>query len=242
VGPTRPDPLPYSRTTQLAPAFAVPGRCRLPGPHPCSFTWHPPSPHTRPPSPLHAPELALFSLTVSTGELRPPSPFSSPPLALPLFHARSSTLKAPYASLSSAALLELTTATAGDNAPPLPCNAAAHPQLRPSSATGRTGEPHPPSPCLACSPLLTQARAAAAATPYRPARRWELRRRAGRGRGDCAQRTRCVPTRGQLGGLGQLCGPRARPMTDAACHGKWTASFRGCRPTRRYLFSVSLFD
>jgi hypothetical protein len=82
-----------------------------------------PRPILDPPSPVHAPEPTPFPLPTSIGEPHQPPP-SPLPLALPLFRARSSTLKAPYASLSSAALLEPTMATTGDNAPPLLRNVA----------------------------------------------------------------------------------------------------------------------
>jgi hypothetical protein len=95
-------------------------------------------------------------------------------------------------------------------------------------------EPHPPSHCSTCSPLLTHARAASTAAPHRPVHRCELCRRVGHDRGDCGQHARRVLMRGQLGQLGRLCWPHARPVADAAAHGKQAASLRGHGPKAEY--------
>jgi hypothetical protein len=53
--------------------------------------------------------------------------------------------------------------------------------------------------------------------------------------------------RGQLGGLGQICGPRARPVADAAYRGKRATSLRGhgpeagCRPKGRLSLFLFLY-
>jgi hypothetical protein len=110
-----------------------------------------------------------------------------------------------------------------------------------SPVTDFPGEPHPPSPYPTCSPLLTRVHAAPAAAPRRPVHHCELRHHAGRGCGDCARRAHRSPTRGQLGQLGWLCGPHARPVADVAGHGKRASTLRGHGPEAEYrprLFTI----
>jgi hypothetical protein len=90
AGPTRSDPLPCSCSARPTPASAAPGRCRPPGPLPCSSTWHPPA--------LTGPHPRHFLLTAGPAPL--PFPLLFPPFSastpgsrrhLPPFHAEPTT-------------------------------------------------------------------------------------------------------------------------------------------------------